>query len=73
MEQCCQTLIEAGECQNDTYLVYLVRLQHIVGRIGENIQEKSNITWDSYCNVGLIVKPFRSELQNFKTSPPSDL
>ena len=74
MEQCCQALIEAGECPNDTYLVYLVKLQHIVERIGENIKhERSCFTWDSRGTVGMIIKSFRSELENFKTSLPPEL
>lgn len=68
-EQCCQTLTEAGECENGTYMVYLVKLQHIVERIGENVRRAMfHFMWDSHGTIRMMNESFRSELESFKTS-----
>ena len=73
IRDCCDDLIDTEEHSTDTYLVYLMKLQSLVERqrLG-GLWESDFGAHDSLrAPIGLQVRTYQLELQNFKLSLPA--
>ena len=74
LQESCRILIETAEYPGDIQLAYMVKMQHIIGKIGRVIHGND---WDDSsmpkAPVALHVQSFHSELVCFKESLPLSL
>jgi len=74
LERCCLALAEAEEYSTDPYLISLVRLQHFVRKIEQNLPSyELEPLWSPTAPIGMYVKSLEGELQRFKYSLPQEL
>jgi hypothetical protein len=71
-----ETILDASDRPSDTKIGYLMRLQYLVEK------QRASGLWDGSCvgnsdalraPIGLLVRSYQMELQNFKNSLPDEL
>ena len=71
-----EAILGASERPSDTKIGYLMRLQYLVEK------QRASGLWDGFCvrnsdasrgPIGLLVRSYQMELQNFKNSLPDEL
>jgi hypothetical protein len=73
LENCCLALAEAEEYSTDPYLISLVRLQHFVRKIAQDLpSHEPEPLWNPTAPVGMYVKSLEGELQRFRSSLPQE-
>ena len=71
--ECCQKLEEARECQSDTLLVQLVRLQEIRYRMSRSFPyDDSHASRKPDAPVDMFVRAWQNELETFWASLPTE-
>jgi hypothetical protein len=68
IEECCAVIESAKQYSSDLYLVQLVQLQIIVGKIRRNILPRHGIG----APVVLYINALQAEVQQLKCRVPSD-
>jgi hypothetical protein len=77
LDECCRALEKYGEYQNDIYLVYLVRQQHIIEKIERTFslerQERLDSSGRPTAPAGMYLQSLGAELRNLRDSLPLNL
>lgn len=76
LEESCRILSSTPEYLSDVHLVFLVKIQHIMERIGQTLHSYNDWTSTSTATrapIGLHVRGFEAEIQSLKESLPPEL